>query len=224
MAYYFNGSSNDIQYARLTGAGLASCSEFTISAWHYPLDNNLNRSLITYSDGNPDGSYTHQIMITSAGAWMGYIYTGSLIYLTWPGSVVPGSWQHLALTGKTNGNCYFYFNGNLVAQQNGIGTLWTSGIDWWIGKRTGNGYNATHGHLAEFCLWYKQLTHDQVKNLACKVRRVPLQIERRSLKFYFPMSAGTGQSITRYADESAAGLTQTLTGTPIGVPDPFSFP
>ena len=221
MSFYHNGSS----YNRFSGGGVAaSPTEYTLACWVKLPNASNNYNFCVRSDGNPVLSWSHQLRSVS-NQFNHYAFDGgtknvlSNIY-------VGNRWYHIAGTAKNSGVIRLYVNGRGEGTPVAIGTLWAGGNDFWTGVATGGGGTALVGEMAEFCIWYKELTPNEILTISSKVRYAPLQVQRDSIRLYLPMNdkPDGSQIVSNYIDLSNYTNTQTRTGNPICLADEISYP
>jgi hypothetical protein len=221
MSFYHNGST----YARFTNGGLGTHpTEYTIACWVKLPNASNNHSFCVRSNGDPGGSWTHQLK-SATNRFQHYTYDGSSKSVT-SNVYVANRWYHVAGTAKNGGFIRLYVNGQQEGTPALCATLWAGGNDFWTGVYTGGAsVTSLTGEMTEFCLWYKELTANEILTISSKVRYAPLQVHYNSIYLYLPMndlSDGTNVS-SNYKDLSRFSNTQSRTGTPVCRADEISY-
>jgi hypothetical protein len=221
MAYRFDATQN----IRLTGGTIATHpTEYSFSAWVKTVDT-TNRSIFVRSNGDPPSAWSHQLIVSSTA--IHYCFDGGSKQ-TSGGTVPLGVWTHLCGTALNNDFLRLYVNGILVGTPTAVGTLWAGGNDFWVARGSGFPASAFSGDMAEACIWYKQLTAQEVLRVATsRTRYLPLQVHPKSVVLYLPMNDRyeKGAPAIRWKDlNPTTTTTQTLTSAPIGVGDSFATP
>jgi hypothetical protein len=187
-------------------------TEYTIAAWLKPGDLTYWQTITVRSAGAPLSSYSHELQQYGPQYWQAYTWDGAThyVYGTTPPSLT--TWHHVATSCKNGDYLRLYVNGKEEGVKNAVGTLWNGGNDYWFGAATGM-TQYFDGYAAEWAIWSKQLTADQIAALAVKRIGIPWTIEQASLILYCPMhDAADGVTKTTAWAESVGSVTQSLGG------------
>ena len=214
------------QWNRFTVGGVAAHpTEYTLAAWVKPMSNNALRSICVRSNGSPATAWSHQIRTTTT-VFGHYTFDGAVRFVDGTTVYSLNKWYHVAATAKNSGPMRLYVNGIEEGTPISIGTLWTGGNDFWVSAATGGSHLAYIGEIAEFCIWYKELTAQEISTIASKVRFAPLQVQKQHIRLYLPMNDRPNQTpiSVNYKDLSSYNNTQTRTNNPVCLADEISYP
>lgn len=166
--------------------------------------NNNGYGLETYNTGKFTFAYRDTF---------GFIYLDSTI------NYVPDTWYHVVCTLKTtnvggDGLGRMYINGVLDATSGTTTDTTTTNID---GYTVSDGDTTSfEGDIAELCVWNgATLSQNDITNLACGLRYMPLQIKPANIHVYFPMNEfkeGNTLSSTYWKELSTYKYSQIIVG------------
>ena len=142
---------------------VASPVDYTISAWVY-LNSTSPMSILYRYDGG--GGFSHQLRVGSSGKFEHYTYDGNLVTLVGTTSVAIGQWYHVVGVGTGGGTIQLYVNGVSEGTPPAVGTFWTGGNQYVVGKSSGGGaYGQLNGLVDEVAIWHRALSSAEVLQL-----------------------------------------------------------
>jgi hypothetical protein len=142
QALSFDGADDAVRVPASSSLNVGLSDGLTIEGWINPADVSQQRPVVEWVNSNATLSGVHLwISVLGAGSVFGNVmdsFGNGHHISSAPGLVVPGAWQHIALSyDKLTGVATLYLNGVIVQQQNlGIFTPLTS-LDLLLGHRPG---------------------------------------------------------------------------------------
>jgi hypothetical protein len=137
---------------------------YTLSAWVRPQIAGA-QYIMVLTDSAGVSSITHNLRINASGKFVHYLWDGSAKTVTGTTTVVPGTWYHITGEATQNGYMRLYVNGIEEGTAVAIGTPWTSGARWLIGRvlssQTGS-YSYFKGTIDTVRIWNRALTAQEV--------------------------------------------------------------
>lgn len=242
MAYKFTTST----YIRFKGSDLNIVpTEYTISMWIKLLlipTNYIALPLcVRTNDSGPGGLHTCELylpnnnngintrLLSNARKSNGANITAEVL----DANLVRNRWYHILATAKNQNSMNVYIDGALRATTSMVGMDMgevgpgiTQGNDFNISRC---GYTSNSGiAFSDVAFWYKELTPSEIRLIYnSRIKRIPLQIQPTFLKVYCPFD-DVSRGITARGNYSQMLNKQYATSlenpSPIGDPDPYSYP
>lgn len=140
---------------------------YTIEAWVKP-DQIRGQSVFLRTAGNPNSTWSHQIRMTSTGAFQAYTFDGSVKTVTGATIAQAGEWYHVVATAQNNDVMRLYVDGVEEGSPAGIGTLWQDGGQYLIGSDSGDAagsgpINFFDGTIDEVALYLDPLPQSRIE-------------------------------------------------------------
>lgn len=121
----FNGSS----FLRILDA--FNPTAYTLSAWVRP-STTSSGTIVRRTDNGEAGTYSHQLRLANTAVH--YLHDGAQKSVTGTTTLNVGNWYHIVGVAKNNSTMRLYVNGKEEGTAITIGTLWSSGDRWNVGK------------------------------------------------------------------------------------------
>ncbi|MCJ8014443.1 LamG domain-containing protein [Paenibacillus sp. KQZ6P-2] len=122
---------------------------YTVSLWVKPEAATAQNIWVRTDSSGASRSFSHQLRINSSGKFEAYMYDGALKTVTGTTTVQAGTWYHIALSAKNNGQMKLYVNGQSEGTPASINKMWTGGTRYWLASNSGGGFG-----------WFKGLADD----------------------------------------------------------------
>ncbi len=217
MAYYFDGNaSNRFEY----GLVAATPTEYSVSVWVKWLDGTTGNIILRSSPSGPTSAWSHDLGHNNGGL-RNYIYDGSTKSTYGSTTLIKGQWFHVVATAKNGGYNRLYVNGLASGTPVAVGTIWKAGTNWHISVVTGHNYQKFNGELSDLCLWYKELTPQEIWKLYKGTRITVLSMWPQHRVLYLPMNdRNIGTVISSpWTNVVHTKCNQILTNTVVSRPD-----
>jgi hypothetical protein len=153
----------------LDPAGFVQPTAYSYSLWVKFVTNDvqttlLPTSLVLRSDGagHENTTYSHQLRLTTAGAFEAYLWDGSARTVTGTTVVQPGVWYHVATTTQNGGLLHLYVNGKEEGTPVSLSLMWTGGGITEIGTGSGGGFQSAPELIDDLAIWYGSLSPDRI--------------------------------------------------------------
>jgi len=147
---------------------------YTISLWVKPTDT-TSVNIINRGDGSDSPTtISEQIRLNANGQFEQYTYDSVAHTITGTTVAQPDVWYHVAIVGSNNGMARLYVNGQEEGSAVSLGTLWTGGDRFEVGKGTTVGGVAWYfnGLVDDLQIFDAPLTAAQIQaiySLTCSV-------------------------------------------------------
>jgi hypothetical protein len=172
QSFLFDGFDDYMSVAASPSLDVGTGSGMTLECWINPADTNNTHMMFEWNDGNGNvgAQFCHSDSgIGGLGAFFANLVDTSgfnHIFASPPGILVPGTWQHIAMTyDNSTGTGTLYRNGVVVRSQNiGVFTVQTT-YDLYVGTRI-SGQVAVgipySGLMDELSLYNRALSSDEI--------------------------------------------------------------
>ena len=138
----------------------ADPTAYTVSIWIKPSD---QESMDIFYRGDSGSGRSHLLGVDSDGKFVHLTYDGSDRTITGDTVIIPGKWYHVVITAENSGSMKLYVNGYEEGSWATLGTMWTAGDRWYMGRSRAYGWFA--GTLDEVMYWDVVLGDDEIKDL-----------------------------------------------------------
>jgi hypothetical protein len=213
----------------LAGGGIAaSPTEYTMATWIKP-KNVGDMSIMCRTDATGTGTAVSHQTRTNSQKFTSYTYDGGIHVVGGTTTYNLNQWYHVVSTAKNSGLLKLYVNGISEGTPSSIGTLWAGGDRYAIGGTSISEPVQLTAELAEFCIWNREFSADEVNALyKMRTRYAPLMTFRTSLVLYLPMNEATDFQVVSNNWRELKGdtaITQTMSGASVtGRSDIFTYP
>lgn len=196
---WFNGTSTVVGFGR--PASMANLGDFTFSAWINP--GSRSKQVLWSNCFSYVGDQGKQVCIDGGTNGRLQLFQGNGNTISGvKGTVMPGTWQHIAVT-QTGTTVTFYYNGVQASATTGFLQKTSANLNAYLGAENGGGF-LYKGGMANIGVWNRALSAAERSELYHN-DTVPTS----GLVSYHSLNEGQGTSA---ADSSGNNNTGTITG------------
>ena len=111
---------------------------YTIAAWVKPANTDAANIIARTSSSGPTTHWSHQLRISSSGAFEHYTWDGSARIVTGTTAIEADAWYFVVSIATNDGDVRLYMNGQEEGAATTVATLWGAGDRYHVGSNSGN--------------------------------------------------------------------------------------
>jgi hypothetical protein len=129
----FDGTDNYLELPSPTNP-----TTYTIAAWVKPARTDAANIIARTSSSGPTTHWSHQLRISSSGAFEHYTWDGSARIVTGTTAIEADAWYFVVSIATNDGDVRLYVNGQEEGAATTVATLWGAGDRYHVGSNSGN--------------------------------------------------------------------------------------
>ncbi len=133
QALVFDGADDYLELPSPTNP-----TTYTIAAWVKPARTDAANIIARTSSSGPTTHWSHQLRISSSGAFEHYTWDGSARTVTGTTAIEADRWYFVVAIATNGGDVRLYVDGQEEGTATTVGTLWGAGDRYHVGSNSGN--------------------------------------------------------------------------------------